>query len=212
MAAPAFASAGVAANAAGATLNVAYPSGIQAGDLLLLLALTKDNVEINLPSGWSQHSTGFRNQGTLTRAEWFWKRAVGNESGTRSVTKASGTTLFFARMYRFTGAPDGSADPFEAAAQTGLTASATLTPADIATLVQMAAAPGLTLDVKRHPVTGAIQKVAWANTSGAPVTVTLWNGSGSQPIEIGANETAEVAAEAGYVFDDCGPNVNVRHQ
>ena len=134
MASPAFGTAGAAVASTGNTLNVAYPSGIQAGDFLCLLALTKSNIEINTPAGWSQHPTAFRNQGAGNRAEWFWKRAVGNESGTLAVTRVSGTVLFFARMYRFSGIPDGSADPFEAAAQTGLTASATITPADLTTL------------------------------------------------------------------------------
>ena len=295
MAAPAFGTAGAAVAGTGNTLNVAYPSGIQAGDFLCLLALTKSNVEINTPGGWSQDASGFRNQGTLTRAEWFWKRALGNESGTLAVTRVSGTVLFFARMYRFSGIPDGTADPFEAATNAGMTANATLTPADIVTLgrdrrvvclaavgddnvignltggtatvaqdvtsasttvgtdgrlgcysqarsgsetfdfgaytmaasdphilftfallpaeepVEMAAAPNFALDIKRHPVTGVIRRVSWQNTSGFLATVTLWNASDSESFEVARNETAESVPAAAYVFDDCGPNVNVRY-
>src|SRR3990167_3403820 len=295
MASPAFGTAGAAVAGTGNTLNVAYPSGIQAGDFLCLLALTKSNIEINTPAGWSQDATAFRNQGTLTRAEWFWKRAVGNESGTLAVTRVSGTVLFFARMYRFSGIPDGTADPFEAATNAGMTSNATLTPADIVTLgrdrrvvclmavgddnavgnltggtatvpedvaeattitgtdgclsclsvapsnpgafdfgsfvmaasdphvlftfallpgeepVEMAAAPNFSLDIKRHPVTGVIRRVSWQNTSGFPATVTLWNASDSESFEVARNETAEGVPAAAYVFDDCGPNVNVRY-
>src|SRR3990167_9248192 len=283
MAAPAFGTAGTAVAGTGNTLNVAYPSGIQAGDLLCLLALTKSNIEINTPGGWSQDASGFRNQGTLTRAEWFWKRALGNESGTLAVTRVSGTVLFFARMYRFSGIPDGTDDPFEAATNAGMTSNATLTPADIVTLgrdrrvvclmavgddnavgnltggtatvpenvadattltgtdgclsclsvapsnpgvfdfgsftmiaadphvlftfallpaeepVNSGGAPGLLVEVKKHPVTQEIRKLSYANTSGFPVTVTIWDDGGSEAHEIAGNETAEVSIGAGYI-------------
>ena len=127
--APAFGSAGAAAAALAATVNVPYPSGTAATDLLVLLVLTKDTVDINTPSGFSDG--GARNQGSL-RAEWFWKRATGSESGTLTVTKASGVNLLFGRMYRFTGVTT-SGTPYEAAAATGGTTS-TLTPVDVTTL------------------------------------------------------------------------------
>src|SRR3990167_5001387 len=98
MAAPAFGSAGAAAAAASSTVNVPHPAGIQAGDLLVLLVLSKTgSVAINTPSGWSKDPTAERAQGTVSRAAWFWKRATGSESGNQAVTKASGTTLLFAR-------------------------------------------------------------------------------------------------------------------
>jgi hypothetical protein len=127
--APAFGSAGSAAQALGTTINVPYPSGTAANDILVVFALTKDTVEINTPAGFTEG--GARNQGGL-RAEWFWKRATGSESGTLAVTKASGTNLFYGRMYRFTGATT-SGTPYEAAAMTGA-GGTTLTPADISTL------------------------------------------------------------------------------
>ncbi len=127
--APAFGSAGAAAAALAATVNVPYPTGTAANDLLVLLVLTKDTVDINTPSGFSDG--GARNQGSL-RAEWFWKRATGSESGTLTVTKASGANLLFGRMYRFTGVTT-SGTPYEAAAATGGTTS-TLTPVDVTTL------------------------------------------------------------------------------
>ena len=94
-----------------------------------MLVLTKDIVDISTPSGFTEG--GARDQSSL-RAEWFWKRATGSESGTLTVTKASGANLFFGRMYRFTGATT-SGNPYEAAAVTGGT-TATLTPADVTTL------------------------------------------------------------------------------
>ena len=131
MAAPAYAGAGAAANAAAGSINVPYPASIAANDILLLHVLTKDNVEINTPSGWSQDGTnGARNQGSTIRSEWFWKRADGTETGNLSVSKASGTTLLFGRMYRFTGCIT-SGTPFDVSGQNGLGANATVTPTDL---------------------------------------------------------------------------------
>ncbi len=127
--APVFGSAGTAAAALASTLNVPYPAGVGANDALILLVLTKDTVDISTPPGFTEG--GARNQGSL-RAEWFWKRASGSESGTLTVTKASGANLFFGRMYRFTGVTT-SGSPHEAAAVAGGTTS-TLTPADVTTL------------------------------------------------------------------------------
>ena len=127
--APAFGSAGAAAEALGTSINVPYPAGTAANDILVLLVLTKDTVDINTPAGFTEG--GARNQTSL-RAEWFWKRATGSESGALTVTKASGTTLLYGRMYRFTGATT-SGTPYEAAAMTGAGGTA-LTPVDITTL------------------------------------------------------------------------------
>src|SRR3990167_2347572 len=135
MAAPAFANAGAAAaTAIAASINVPHPANVGAGDILVLLVLTRNNIEINTPAGWSQDATnGFRNQSAGLRAEWFWKRATGSEAGNLAVSRASGTTtLLYGRMYRFTGCPD-SGDPFESTAQNGAM-SATITPAAVATL------------------------------------------------------------------------------
>ena len=127
--APAFGSAGAAAAALASTINVPYPAGVAANDILVVLVLTKDTVDISTPSGFTEG--GARDQTSL-RAEWFWKRATGSESGTLTVTKASGANLLFGRMYRFTGVTT-SGNPYEAAAVTGGTTS-TLTPADVTTL------------------------------------------------------------------------------
>lgn len=133
MAAPAFVSKGTAAAATAASVAPTFPASIAAGDILLVLALTKDNVEINVPSGFSQDATNAaRNQSAALRAEWFWKRAAGTETGTLTVDKVSGTTLLFAQIYRFTGGI-ATGDPYEAAAMTGV-GSGTVTPTDITTL------------------------------------------------------------------------------
>ena len=60
-------------------------------------------------------------------------RATGSETGTVTVTKASGTALLMGRMYRFAGVATSGA-PYEAAAQVGFGSMATMTPVDITTL------------------------------------------------------------------------------
>ena len=129
--APQFGSAGAPAEALATSINVPYPSGIAANDTLLLLVMTRDNSDIATPTGFSQGDA--RTQNSTLRAEWFWKRATGSESGTLTVSKASGSALLFGRMYRYTGVVS-SGTPFEAAAQTGAGSNTTMTPVDITTL------------------------------------------------------------------------------
>lgn len=132
MAAPAFADKGTAANTAAAdNVNVTCPATVNANDILIIHALTKDNIEINTPSGFT--AVGARNQGTSLRSEWFWKRADGTEDGaTINVSRASGTTnLLFAQVYRFTGCVT-TGDPYEGHAATG-DATNPVDPADCTT-------------------------------------------------------------------------------
>ncbi len=98
--------------------------------MLLLLVLTKDSSDVNTPAGFTDGAA--RTQNSSLRAEWFWKRATGTESGTLNVTKTAGTALLYARMYRYTGVI-ASGTPYEASAQDGKGALATITPVDIST-------------------------------------------------------------------------------
>jgi hypothetical protein len=85
---------------------------------------------VNTPAGFSQGDA--RTQNSSLRAEWFWKRATGTESGTLTITKTAGSALLYGRMYRYTGVI-ASGTPYEAAAQDGKGALATITPVDIST-------------------------------------------------------------------------------
>jgi subtilisin family serine protease len=128
--APAFGSAGAAAGALGTTINVPYPAGINANDLLVLLVMTRESADIATPAGFTAGDARGQNGGL--RAEWFWKRATGSETGTLTVTKASGSALLYGRMFRFTGAAT-TGTPVEAVAQVGVGNNATMAPADITT-------------------------------------------------------------------------------
>jgi hypothetical protein len=92
--------------------------------------LTKDGQDINTPAAFTQGDS--RLQNTSLRAEWFWKRATGGESGMLNVTKTAGSGLIFARMYRYAGVVT-TGTPYENAAQTGKGASNLLAPIDIST-------------------------------------------------------------------------------
>jgi hypothetical protein len=124
-----FGGAGAAGSSLTTSMAVPYPSGVVANDILILHVLTRDNVEIDTPAGFTEG--GSRNQGTGLRSEWFWMRATGPASGSVTVTKASGVNLFFGRMVRFTGVTTAG-NPFEGVNATS-GSTKTLTPASVAT-------------------------------------------------------------------------------
>jgi hypothetical protein len=93
--------------------------------------MTRDTNDIETPAGFAAGDA--RGQNSALRAEWFWMRATGSETGTVTVTKTSGTALLMGRMYRFAGVATSGA-PYEAAAQIGFGSMATVTPVDITTL------------------------------------------------------------------------------
>ncbi len=146
---PAFGSAGAAATALGTSIEVPYPSGIAENDVLVLLVLTRDANDVNPPAGFAAGDA--RQQNYTLRAEWFWKRATGSETGTLTVTKAAGTALLMGRMYRYVGVAT-SGTPYEAAAQSGLGNSAVVNPADITTLGSNRRAVVLVAEGNDHPL------------------------------------------------------------
>lgn len=98
---PVFAAAGTESASSGGNPAPAYPSGISAGDLLLLQIQTKDNATPTTPAGWTSIASAAMWGG---RSTIFAKSADGTESGSLTVTSNVGAgQLAFARMYRFTG-------------------------------------------------------------------------------------------------------------
>jgi hypothetical protein len=132
MADPAFKSAGTAAESLTTSIAVPHPTGIVANDLLILHVLSKNLVDIATPAGWSQDATNGMKENVTLHSEWFWKRAVGGETGTVTVTRASGTDLFQGIMYRFTDVIT-TGTPYESLNVVGTTSSTTLSPADVMT-------------------------------------------------------------------------------
>lgn len=103
MAVPTFGSAGsgvAASGVIGSSLSVGYPSGIAAGDILIVQAFAWDNTgTVSTPSGWTLITS---TSGTQGGHYAFWKPAVGTESGTLTVSFTDSNAGRYARMYRFT--------------------------------------------------------------------------------------------------------------
>src|SRR5215217_7567233 len=75
---------------ASTSYNVAYPSGITAGQLLVLFISINGGTGVNSPSGWTE----VYNDLTLSNPKggiWY-KIATGSESGTLAVTLGSSVT------------------------------------------------------------------------------------------------------------------------
>ena len=201
--APAFGSAGAAAAALGTSISVPYPSGTSANDILLLLVMTRDSADVNTPAGFTQG--GARTQNSSLRAEWFWKRATGSESGTLNVTKVSGSALLFGRMYRYTGAIT-SGTPFEAGAQGGAGSNATITPVDITTqganrrvVVLVAEADDLALGNFSGGTATVAEETAEATTSLGTDGALGINGLSRTSAELFDFGTYTLAASAGHI-------------
>jgi hypothetical protein len=120
--APVVVSKGTASAVTTATVTPSYPASVQANDIIFILVISHQPVSIgviNLPSGWNEAGQGTyannvpTNQG---RVALFWKRAVGGESGTVSITRTGDTGTdgcFFAQMYQVTGCVT-SGNPWDA--------------------------------------------------------------------------------------------------
>lgn len=89
------------------TLNVPFPSGISAGDLVAMVCSTRSYCDIATPSGWTLIK-GVGDGGTTPgQHALFGKIATGSESGTQAVTATGGDGgRFMGQMARFTGAPE----------------------------------------------------------------------------------------------------------
>lgn len=72
---------------------VAYPAGLQAGDIALLHAYIDDPGGANsiaTPAGWTLIAHELQNADASTANALYWKRLTGSESGTVSITSGSG--------------------------------------------------------------------------------------------------------------------------
>jgi hypothetical protein len=140
------------------TATVAYPSGTQPGDLLLLIQANAANQAITTPGDWqllADQRTGSPQQFRFTT---WWRTAGGESSVAVGVnTNSSGSTLWVARYSAVSGAP--AVVPAHAEVRQGMSAGGmTLTPApDVTTtgpatvisIVATRASTSLSLDVPR---------------------------------------------------------------
>lgn len=108
------------------SVNVPYPAGVQAGDILLLQARASyagELAEIEPGIGWTLVGSVPQNSGQLLWA-FFWKRAVGTESGNLAVT--GGIDSIYGRMHAYRGCIQ-SGTPFENSGTQIEAASTTIT-------------------------------------------------------------------------------------
>lgn len=127
---PAFVDAGAGAFGSVSPFNIPFPSGITAGQFLVVQVYNVDSTApaVTTPAGWT--SAGAFPGGAVVCKQWlFWRVADGSETGNLSVSFTSDTTCA-GRMYRFS---NGSG--VEAAAGAMNTSGATTMPAvDVTTL------------------------------------------------------------------------------
>lgn len=101
---PEFVAAGAGAQSVGAfSIDVPYPSGILAGNLLVLHHVARDSVNTpaeNIPSGWSSLAFAAVDIG-LSWSFTYYKVATGSESGNLTITTDANDTCNAARMYCF---------------------------------------------------------------------------------------------------------------
>lgn len=104
------------------SLNVTYPSSLQANDIAIIHAIVADSTNansINVPTGFTQIDQRpiFSAADTTSSAGIFWKRLTGSESGTVTVSYTgalAGTDTCAAIMTIWRGCVT-SGDPFEGA-------------------------------------------------------------------------------------------------
>lgn len=109
---PVYKDSGSVTSAAGvADRNVAYPATVNEDDILLIVMLDAEADTFTTPAGWA--SVHAQSDNANLSVALFWKRAVGTETGTVTVTSASAATGVIAGvMHRFSGCVT-SGTPYE---------------------------------------------------------------------------------------------------
>jgi len=105
-----YVNAGAVDSSNGGNIAPGYPAGWQAGDLLLCVVETKDNVALSMPAGWAVLSSA--TSGGTHQAAIFWKFAATGDNTTPTVTHSGGNTII-AQIIGFRGVD--SATPFDVA-------------------------------------------------------------------------------------------------
>ncbi len=95
-------SSGVKANATTNTINCTLPSGIAAGDVLMLFVCS-NGTTASTPAGWALLTNFPVQQGASNYLYCFWKVATGSEGATVTVSQSINSSANWV-SYRFTGA------------------------------------------------------------------------------------------------------------
>lgn len=114
---------GTATATGGTPLTIPYPASIAAGDLLVLVIVTKFDPDVpSDPSGWTLRGqvaggAGFNgaDRGTIVTSVWT-KEAAGTESGSLSVTCSASNNVDYGQIFRYS---KGASNTWGIAATTG---------------------------------------------------------------------------------------------
>jgi hypothetical protein len=99
--------------ASNASSIVAAPSGITAGDLILVIGFINQTTGVTGPSGFTALSSATPYVGSTGRETYFWwKRATGPESGSYTISFTSKTYPQAATAIRFVGCPTTGGESF----------------------------------------------------------------------------------------------------
>lgn len=113
---PVYRSSNVIAGAVATTLELPYPAGIAANDILLVLLSSDVGTGTNLTTPTDFTAIGSEvDEGTTFVCNVFWKRATGSESGTLTIAQSSGgggSDVFMGTMHAISGCV-ASGDPIE---------------------------------------------------------------------------------------------------
>ena len=136
---PAFQTTGGTAGSSGINnTDVAYPTGIQTGDILLLFVQLEDasgNASITGVTGsWNTVDAIAYDVSSDMTGALYWKRATGTETGTENValSESVDTDCLRANITRFSGCID-NATPFEGAAHNASGLTGSLSGSDVTT-------------------------------------------------------------------------------
>lgn len=170
---------------AATTLNVPYPAGVAAGDVIAMAIGVNSATLPTIPSGWLAGGVSSTSGGSAPSERIILKVCTGSETGSQAVTTPSATSR--AQMLLFRGVDNttpldnaGSVTASSTATSTYVLPSMTTTAAGAAlVLIGVANAPGGTWTSPTSP--GAFTETA--ETTGATpsmgVQYLIWSGSGA---------------------------------
>lgn len=176
----------VAANdAAATTLNVPYPAGIAAGDVIAMPVGVNSATLPTIPSGWLAGGVSSTSGGSAPSERIILKVCTGTETGSVAVTTASATSR--AQMLLFRGVDNTT--PLDNAGSVTASATATATyalpsmtttlPGAALVLIGVANAPGGTWDPPTSPGTFTETAETTAAIPSMGVQYLIWSGSGA---------------------------------
>ena len=105
------------------SVAVPYPATVNADDILICAVMDADDDSFDTPSGWNK-TVEFTTHANMSVA-YYWKRALGTETGTETFTSTKNAgSLVAGMMARFSGCHDVG-NPFDVTSTYGVTGPGT---------------------------------------------------------------------------------------